>query len=84
MTRSRRVAARASRSALIDASVPELTRRTISIDGTASTISAASSTSRLGRRAEGRPAIGRVVHRRERLRVGVAEESGPHDCTQST
>ncbi len=45
MTRSRRVAARASRRALIDASVPELTSRTISTDGTASTISDASSTS---------------------------------------
>ena len=37
--------ARARRSALIAASVPEETRRTISTDGTASTISAASSTS---------------------------------------
>ena len=44
--RSRLVAPRASRTALIAASVPELTRRTCSIDGNASTISAASSTSR--------------------------------------
>ena len=43
--RSRFVNARASRSALIAASVPEETSRTFSIDGTASTISAASSTS---------------------------------------
>ena len=43
--RSRRVKPRASRTALIAASVPEETRRTISTDGTASTISSASSTS---------------------------------------
>ena len=41
----RPVAARASRSALIVASVPELTRRTISIDGIAAMIISASSIS---------------------------------------
>ncbi len=45
MTLSRFVAARASRSALMVASVPELTRRIISIDGTACVIISASSTS---------------------------------------
>ena len=43
--RSRFVKPRASRSALIAASVPDETSRTFSIDGTASAISAASSTS---------------------------------------
>ena len=42
---SRPVAARASRTAVIDASVPDETRRTISAEGTRSTTSAASSTS---------------------------------------
>jgi hypothetical protein len=46
MMSSRPVTSRARRTALIAASVPELTRRTFSIDGTASTISSASSTSR--------------------------------------
>ena len=44
--RSRPVAPRARRSALIDASVPEETRRTFSTEGTASTSSSASATSR--------------------------------------
>ena len=43
---SRPVAARASRSAVIAASVPDETSRTISTDGTALAISSASSTSR--------------------------------------
>jgi hypothetical protein len=45
ITLLRPVAARASRSADIVASVPEETRRTISSDGTASTMRSASSTS---------------------------------------
>src|SRR6476659_4046886 len=43
--RARPVAARASRMAAIVASVPELTSRTISIDGTSRTIASAMSTS---------------------------------------
>jgi hypothetical protein len=43
--RSRFVTPRASRRALIAASVPDETRRTFSTDGTQATISAASSTS---------------------------------------
>jgi hypothetical protein len=43
--RERPVAARASRTALIVASVPELTKRTISIDGKVATTRSASRTS---------------------------------------
>ncbi|CKU80838.1 Uncharacterised protein [Mycobacterium tuberculosis] len=42
----RPVAPRARRSALMAASVPELTRRTISIDGTSARMASASSISR--------------------------------------
>ena len=45
MIRARPVAARASRTAAIVASVPELTRRTISMDGTRRAIASAMSTS---------------------------------------
>ncbi len=46
MVMSRPVNPRATRSALIEASVPEFTSRTISTDGTRSRISSASSISR--------------------------------------
>ena len=59
--------------ALIDASVPEETSRTFSTDGTASTISAASSTSAsVG--AERRAALGGRCDRLERFRVRMAED----------
>jgi hypothetical protein len=49
ITRSRPVAARATRTALIVASVPELVKRTISIDGTrARTFSAIRTSSSVG------------------------------------
>jgi hypothetical protein len=66
------------------ASVPDETRRTISIDGTASTISAASATS---------PSVGapNVVPRRSASSTAASvsgsawpKRSGPHDMTQST
>jgi hypothetical protein len=83
-TRSRRVAPRASRIALIAASVPEETRRTISTDGTASTSSAASSTSR----SVGAPKLvpSSAASRTASTVSGSAcpKMSGPHDMTQST
>ena len=72
--------ARASRTALIDASVPDETSRTISTAGTASTISAASSTSRLGRRPERRAAAAPPRTAATRDRVGVAEEERPPEA----
>ena len=84
MIRSRRVNPRASRIALIAASVPEETRRTISTDGTASTISAASSTS---------PSVGapKVVPRWAASAIAASvsssacpKSSGPQLSTQST
>ena len=68
---------------LIAASVPEETRRTISIDGTASTISAARSTS---------PSVGapKVVPRDSASATAASvagsawpKSSGPHESTQS-
>ncbi len=84
MIRSRRVNPRASRIALIAASVPEETSRTISTDGTASTISAASSTSR----SVGAP---KLVPRSAASAIAATvswsacpKTSGPQDSTQST
>jgi hypothetical protein len=74
---------RASRTAVIDASVPEETSRTFSTDGTASTISAASSTSA----SVGAP---KVVPRSAAARTASTVSgsawpkiSGPQDMTQS-
>ena len=63
------------------ASVPDETSRTFSTDGTASTISSASVDLPLGRRAEGRPVCGRLLHGLDDLGVGVAEDERPpgHD-----
>ena len=72
--RERPVNPRASRRALITASVPELTRRTCSIDGQAARDELRHLQLELGRRAEGKPARGRRGDRREHLRVGVAED----------
>ena len=69
---SRPVAARASRIALIDASVPEEVMRSISTDGTRWATSSASSTSAGGRRAERRAVLGRRGDRGEHRREGVA------------
>jgi hypothetical protein len=84
MIRSRRVNPRASRMALIAASVPEETSRTISTDGTASTISAANSTSA----SVGAP---NVVPRRAASEIAASvsssawpKTSGPQLITQST
>ena len=68
---------RASRIALIAASVPDETSRTISTDGTASTISAASSTSASVGAPNDVPSRGGLDHRRERLRIGVPEDQRP-------
>ena len=80
----RPVKARASRSADIAASVPEETSRTCSIDGTASAISAASSTSR----SVGAPKLvpSSAASRTASTVSGSAwpKISGPHDCTQSS
>jgi hypothetical protein len=84
MIRSRLVKPRASRIALIAASVPEETSRTISTDGTASTSSAASSTSA----AVGAP---KVVPRWAASAIAASvsssawpKTSGPQLITQST
>jgi hypothetical protein len=78
------VNARASRSVLIDASVPDETSRTISTEGTASTISAASSTSR----SVGAPKLvpSSAAMRTASTVSGSAcpNSSGPQDMTQST
>ena len=75
---------RASRTALIVASVPDDTKRTISSDGTAPTASAASSTSS----AVGIPKdVPRCAARpTASTTAGCAWPaiSGPHDSTQST
>ena len=77
MITSRPVKPRARRIALIVASVPELTSRTISIDGTASTISSASSFSASRRRAEAERPIDRGVHRRDDLRMLMPQDHRP-------
>jgi hypothetical protein len=84
MIRSREVKARARRTVLSAASVPDDTSRTFSSDGTTSTSSAASSTS---------PSVGapKVVPRPAASRTAAMvsgsawpKRSGPHDITQST
>ncbi len=82
--RSRPVAARASRSALIVASVPEETSRTISIDGTASQISSASSTSARVETPKVVPSSAAAVTARTVSGSACPKSSGPHDMTQST
>ena len=76
--------ARARRSADIPASVPDETSRTCSIDGTASAISTASSTSR----SVGAPKLipSSAAERTASTVSGSAwpKISGPHDCTQSS
>ena len=64
--------ARASRIALIDASVPEEVIRTISADGTRSTTSAASSTSASVGAPKLVPAAAAAVTASHHVRVGVA------------
>jgi hypothetical protein len=75
---------RASRIALIAASVPEETSRTFSTEGTASTISAANSTSA----SVGAPKLVplRAASRTASTVSGSAwpKTSAPHDITQST
>ena len=81
MIRSRPVAARATRTALIVASVPELTKRTRSTDGTRRQTSRPSSTSC----AVGAPKLvpRPAAPRRARVSSGGACPwmSGPHDMT---
>ena len=82
--RSRFVAPRASRIAVIAASVPELTRRTCSIDGNASTISAASSTSRSVDAPYVMPASAASTTASTVSGSACPKTSGPNDITQST
>ena len=84
--RLRPVNPRASLTALIAASVPEETRRTSSMEGTASTISSASSTSRSVGGAERGPFGRRRLYRRDDLGVCVAEDERPpgHDPVEIT
>ena len=72
--RSRPVAARARRTALIAASVPEETSRTCSIDGTADDDLRRQLDLRLGRRAERRPVGGSLDDRGNRLGIRVPED----------
>ena len=75
------MAARARRTALIAASVPEETKRTFSIDGTGLTTRSASSTSALHGAPNDVPAAGRGARpRRPRLRQWP-KMSGPYDMT---
>ena len=84
MIRSRLVNPRATRIALIAASVPDETSRTSSIDGNASTISSANSTSR----SVGAPKLvpSSAASRTASTVSGSAcpKSSAPHDITQST
>ena len=68
---------RARRMALIVASVPLETNRTISTDGTASTTSSASSRFELARRAVARPVADRRDRRLDDRGVAVAEDHRP-------
>ena len=74
---SRPVNPRARRMALMVASVPELTKRTSSIDGMSSVTRRASSRLELGGRAEATSRPRRRVDRRDDLRVRVAEDHRP-------
>ena len=84
ITRSRLVAPRARRIALIAASVPDETRRTISTDGTASTISAASSTSASVGAPNDVPRPAASTTADSVSGSAWPKISGPHDITQST
>ena len=82
--RSRRVAARARRIAVIAASVPDETSRTCSTDGTASTISSASSTSAAVAAPNVVPEAAARPHGLDGLAVGVAPQQRTPRRTQST
>src|SRR4051794_5852525 len=83
MTGPRRAAPRGGRTALPAASAPDETSRTFSIDGTASAISSASSTSRSVDAPKLVPSS--AASRTASTVSGSAcpNTSGPHDCTQS-
>ena len=78
------VAARASLMALIEASVPDEVIRTISADGTRSTISAASSTSASVGAPKLVPAAAAAVTAETTSGCAWPAISGPQDITQST
>ena len=78
------MAARASRIALIDASVPEEVMRTISAEGTRSTTSAASSTSASVGAPKLVPAAAAALTASTTSGCAWPAISGPHDMTQST
>ena len=78
------MAARASRRALIAASVPEEVMRTISALGTRSTTSAASSTSASVGAPKLVPAAAAAVTAATTSGWAWPAISGPHDSTQST
>jgi hypothetical protein len=82
--RSRFVNPRASRIALIAASVPDETRRTFSIEGTASAMRSARTTSRSVEAPKLVPS--RAASRTASTTAGAAwpRINGPHDITQST
>ena len=81
---SRPVTARASRIALIDASVPDEVIRTISADGTRSTTSAARSTSASVGAPKLVPAAAAAVTASTTSGWAWPAISGPQDMTQST
>ena len=66
------------------ASVPEETSRTISTDGTAATISAASSTSASVGAPKEVPSAAALVTASTVFGSAWPKSSGPHDMTQST
>jgi hypothetical protein len=78
------VAARATRSALIDASVPDDVMRTSSAEGTRSTTAAASSTSACVGAPKLVPAAAAAVTAETISGWAWPAISGPHDMTQST
>ena len=78
------MAARASRSALIEASVPEEVIRIISADGTRSTTLAARSTSASVGAPKLVPAAAAALTAATTSGCAWPAISGPHDMTQST
>ena len=82
MILSRPVKPRASRSALIAASVPELVNRTFSSVGTAEMMRSLSSISQ-SRRASARAFNGCFLHCVDDGWMGVSEDAGPHEQTKS-
>ena len=74
---SRPVKPRARRMALIVASVPELTSRTFSIEGTASMINSASSLSASVGAPKLVPRTAASLHRRDHLRMGMPQNHRP-------